>query len=80
MKNEISNLHDLVELGLVLRKASLPNGFMTTVWVSKEAREKIYGDILDNDIDHQYWKLDGKDCSGYQFKVLKINFLVLSNN
>lgn len=73
---EITKLHDLVALGIKLSKQELPNGFICTVWTKKENREKIYGELLDFDIDSAYWKVEGKNFGAYNFKILGINFLV----
>lgn len=78
MKN-IKNIHDLVALGLRLREQNMPDGFITTVWVSKEAYQKIHAELLDNRVDNENWKVSGEKfiAGGYNFKVLGINFLIL---
>ena len=57
---EIKTLHDLVELGIQLKKQDLPNGFICTVWTKKEIREKIYSEILDEQIDSEFWQIEKK--------------------
>ncbi len=39
---EVKKLTDFVSMGIESLKLQLPNGFINTVYVSKEAREKIY--------------------------------------
>lgn len=75
-KQEITSLHDLMALGIRLHKQNLPNGFIVTVWSKKENREKIYKDLLDNDISPDYWKVEGNATGCYNFKILGINFLL----
>jgi len=75
---KIMKLTDLLAVGIELQKQELPNGFINTVWVSKEVREKIYGELLTYGIEHEYWLIEKKLISGYQFKVLGINFLIIS--
>jgi hypothetical protein len=75
---KIQKLTDLCAVGIELQKQDLPNGFINTVWVDKQVREKIYGELLANDVEHEYWRIDKKLISGYQFKVFGINFLIIS--
>ena len=74
---EITKLHDLVLLGIKLSKQELPNGFICTVWTKKENRAKIYAELLDFDIDTEYWEVQDKNFGAYNFKILGINFLLL---
>ena len=73
---EIKTLHDLVELGIQLKKQDLPNGFICTVWTKKENREKIYSEILDQQIDSEFWQIEKKNFGAHNFKILGINFLM----
>lgn len=73
---EIKTLHELVELGIQLKKQDLPNGFIVTVWAKKENRTKIYSQLLDEGITTEYWKVETKDFGAHNFKVLGINFLL----
>ena len=69
---EIKTLHELVELGIQLKKQDLPNGFIVTVWAKKENRTKIYSQLLDEGITTEYWKVETKDFGAHNFKVLGI--------
>jgi len=77
---KIEKLIDLAALGIQLKKQQLPNGFINTVWVDKDVRLNIYKELLENSIEHEYWKIEKMIVSGYQFKVLGINFLMLSTD
>lgn len=74
---KINNLHDLIELGIKLKKSQeLPSGFICTVWCDKEARELIHKQLLEENIDFEHWKIETKAFGGYQFKILGLNFLI----
>ena len=77
---KIQKLIDLLEIAISLQKQELPTGFMNTFWIDKVVREKIYIELLNNNIENEYWSIKNKLISGYQFKILGINFLILSTN
>jgi hypothetical protein len=72
----IKTLNDLVALGIQLKKQDLPNGFICTIWAKKEDREQIYSDLIDEQIDYEYWQIKDKEFGAYSFKILGIKFLL----
>ena len=76
----VKNISDLLELAIKIGKTGTPKGFITTVWVSKEVRVGIFKELLDSNIDNDYWVLDKPKAAGYNFKILNYHFFVISNN
>lgn len=79
MKHPITNLHDLVELGIKLHRQGVPRGFILTMKVEKHVREQIFSDMLHYNVDYETDKIkSGKDeTTFYSFIHLGMKFHLL---
>lgn len=80
MKHPITNLHDLVELGIKLHRQGVPRGFKVSVKVDKVTRENIFSEMLQYDVDYDVLKISNKphpEYSFYNFKILGMEFHLL---
>lgn len=68
-QKEINSLLDLVEASIKVHKTNVPKGFIFTVKVPKEVREKIYKQLLDDDQVPEYQTLSPTG-GYYKLKIL----------
>jgi len=70
----IKTARQLIKFGIEIHENDVPEGFIVCVHVNKKARERIYSDLLDYDIDTNYIYLDGKKKGYHSFSTLGIRF------
>lgn len=74
MKN-IKTMRQLIQFGIELHEThDLPDGFVVCVRVDAKDREKMFGQMLDWNIDHEYMLVEDKKKGFYSFNIFDIQF------